>query len=88
MPSISSFPHNSRSVSSTVEALDFDANRKRPGSGSTTARDEDQDSSRGLLDENESLLSDVVDGIIERDRRRMGREVKKWVSYASAILSW
>ncbi|KAL8971799.1 MAG: hypothetical protein Q9197_003088 [Variospora fuerteventurae] len=63
-----------------IDKRDFDDNR-HPSStvdGSDTG---------GLLADDESLLSDVVEGIIERDRRRMRRQVTKYLSFVSAILS-
>lgn len=71
----------SRSSSANgIDKRDFDDNR-HPSStvdGSDTG---------GLLADDESLLSDVVEGIIERDRRRMRRQVTKYLSFVSAILS-
>ena len=76
MPSRSS----SRS-SNAIDKLDFDDNRRPP---STT----DGSDAGGLLRDDESLLSDVVYGVIERDRRKLRRQIVKYLSFASAILSW
>lgn len=77
MPSRSS----SRSADG-IDKLDFDDNRRRPPS--TT----DGSEPGGLLGDDESLLSDVVHGVVERDRRKMRREMTKYLSFVSAILSW
>ena len=76
--------NSSRSRNGQIDKLDFDKNRKAPstngGSGAS--------SPHGLLRDDESLLSNVVDGIIGRDRRKMRRQVTKYLSFASAIISW
>lgn len=64
-----------------IDKLDFDDNRRRPPS--TT----DGSEPGGLLGDDESLLSDVVHGVVERDRRKMRREITKYSSFVSAILS-
>ena len=75
----------SRSAGGGIDKLDFDSNRKstpsNDGSGS-------EHSGPRLLDDDESLLSDVVDGIIERDRRGMRRTVTRYLSFVCAILNW
>lgn len=75
---------SSRSSGGHVEALDFDSNRKRPTSHTDASS---VSSPRGLLRDDESLLSNVVDGIITNDRRQMEIQLSKYISYASAILS-
>ena len=81
MPSRSS----SRSLNGHIDKLDFDENRKKPSSFHDSS---EQSRPTGLLGDDESLLSDVVDGVIERDRRKMKRLVAKYLSFACAILSW
>lgn len=75
---------SSHSRTGRIDKLDFDSHRKPAstydGSGAS--------SPQGLLRDDESLLSNVVDGIIERDRWKMKREVVKYLSFACAILSW
>ena len=75
-PSRPSTPH--------IDKLDFDSNRRTP-----TSRDSLHSSrpSGHLLRDDESFFSNIVDGIIERDRRKMRRHVLKYASFASAILS-
>lgn len=75
---------SSRSRNGHIDKLDFDAHRK-PASTNDSSR---ASSPHGLLRDDESLLSNVVDGIIEGDRRKMKRDVMKYLSFASAILSW
>lgn len=64
-----------------IDKLDFDENRHPP---STT----DGSDPGGLLRDDESLLSNVVDGVIERDRRTLRRHTVKYLSFVSAVLSW
>lgn len=73
-----------RSSSPQIDKLDFDSHRRRP-----TSHDSLHSSgpSARLLRDDESFFSDIVDGIIERDRRKMRRQVIKYASFASAILS-
>jgi len=66
----------------TISTLDFDSNRPPPSN-----HDSSPPSPTGLLRDDESLLSNVVDGAIERDRRKMRRQVLRYASFASAILS-
>ena len=68
-----------------VDALDFDRNRKpaAPDFGSASG----ESTPHGLLRDDESLLSNVVDGIMAEDRGRMGRQLRRYLSYASGILS-
>lgn len=73
-----------RSVNGGIDKLDFDANRKKPAS---SLHDSEHSGPSGLLRDDESLLSDVVEGVIERDRRRMKRAVTKYLSFACAILN-
>lgn len=67
-----------------IDKLDFDSHRRPP-----TSRDSVHSSgpSGHLLRDDESFFSNIVDGIIERDRRKMRRHVLKYASFASAILS-
>lgn len=67
-----------------IDKLDFEEHRK-PAS---TDGDSDLASPDGLLRDDESLLSNVVDGVIERDRRKLRRTVVKYSSFACAIVSW
>lgn len=72
------------SSSPQIDKLDFDSHRRRP-----TSHDSLHSSgpSGRLLRDDESFFSDIVDGIIERDRRKMRRQVIKYASFASAILN-
>ncbi|SLM40224.1 Major facilitator superfamily domain, general substrate transporter [Lasallia pustulata] len=73
---------SSRSATGRIDKLDFDSNRK-----TAPSNDGSEHSGPHLLDDDESLLSDVVDGIIERDRRRMKQAVTRYLSFACAILN-
>jgi len=75
---------SSHARSGHIDKLDFDRHRK-PAS---TYEGSGASSPHGLLRDDERLLSNVVEGIIERDRRKMKREVVKYLSFACAILSW
>ena len=80
MPSRSS----SRPATPHIDKLDFDTHRRPP-----TSHDSLHSSgpSGHLLRDDESFFSNIVDGVIERDRRQMRRHVLKYASFASAILS-
>ncbi|KAJ9604390.1 putative monocarboxylate transporter mch1 [Cladophialophora chaetospira] len=63
-----------------IHALDFDANRRR--------RRRSSDSSQPRPgDDDFDFMGQVTEEIIERDRARMRREVKRVLSFASAVLS-
>lgn len=64
-----------------IDKLDFDDNR-HPSSAPN------ESDPAGLLRDDESLLSNVVDGVIERDRQRLRHRAVKYLSFVSAILSW
>ena len=84
MPSRSS----SRSVNSGggIDKLDFDSNRKTNSALHDSLHSSASEPS-GLLRDDGSFFSDIVDGVIERDRRKMRRQVIKYASFVSAILS-
>ena len=66
-----------------IDKRDFDTNR--PLLGGDSSRRE----ARGLSDlGDEGLIDEVVDGIVERDRRKMQRKVARYFSFFCAILSW
>ena len=74
----------SRPSTPQIDKLDFDSHRRRP-----TSHDSLHSSgpSGHLLRDDESFFSNIVDGVIERDRRKMRRQVIKYASFASAILN-
>ena len=75
---------SSSSARSGIDKLDFDSNRRPP----STAHDSSNPSSpTGLLRDDESFFENVVDAAIDRDRQKMRRQVLKYASFASAILS-
>ncbi|KAM0802952.1 major facilitator superfamily domain-containing protein [Usnea florida] len=80
MPSRSS----SRSATPHIDKLDFDSHR-RPLAAHDSLHS--SGASGHLLRDDESFFSNIVDGIVERDRRKMRRHVLKYASFASAILS-
>lgn len=61
-----------------------DLDRSRPISHSSRRSG---DSSRGAGSD-DGLLSDVVDGIVERDRRKMHKEVVRVISFAWGVITW
>lgn len=69
-----------------IDKLDFDDNRIRPQSSLDGGSDASKPS--GLLGDDESLLSDVVEGVIERDRMRVQVIVLKYLSFSVAVLNW
>ena len=66
-----------------IHTLDFDVNRKNPSHND----DSRPTSPTGLLREDDDLLSDVIEGVIERDRRKMKRQAKRYSSYAAGVLA-
>lgn len=64
-----------------IEAREYDANRSLQ---SHLSRNHD----RSLLDDDVSFMGEVARGIIDRDRRRMKRQVTKIASFVVAVLSW
>ncbi len=74
---------NAKSVA-VVGKLDFDDQRKPP---STNGAFENPGPS-GLLRDDESLLSNVVDGVIERDRQDLQLTITKYAALASSLLCW
>lgn len=75
-------PGGSSSV--TIDKLDFDHHRKPP----PPSEGSDLSGPGGLLRDDESLLSNILDGVIERDRRKLRRNIIKYTSFVSAILCW
>ena len=68
-----------------IDKRDFDDNRLL----SRTSIDGSEGSRpSGLLGDGESLLSDVVEGVIERDRARMQRIVVRYLSFGVAVVNW
>ncbi|MDI1486594.1 MAG: putative monocarboxylate transporter mch1 [Ramalina farinacea] len=65
-----------------IDKLDFDSHRqRRPSNASTSPRP------TGLLAPDDDFLSDVVDGAVALDRRKMALKVTKYTSFVCAILS-
>ena len=72
-----------------IDKRDFDANKPLLRDSSPDECDSSgSGSGRRFLDEDEDFMSDVVDGIIERDRRKLKREIVKGFSFFCAVLSW
>ena len=68
-----------------IDKRDFDDNRLHPG---TSIDGSEGSRPSGLLGDDESLLSDVVEGVIERDRARMQRIVVRYLSFGVAVVNW
>ncbi len=64
-----------------IHALDFDANRRRRRRSSESSRPRPGD-------DDFDFMGQVAEEIIERDRAKMRREVKRVLSFACAVLSW
>lgn len=80
---------------SAIDKRDFDANR--PLLHNVDMDDEDQGRSRpdsrlsaipSLNDGTDGLLTNVVDEIVERDRRKMAKEVVRVCSFVLGVISW
>jgi hypothetical protein len=66
-------------ASPVIKTLDFDANRSARSRAS---------GHRSLLDDDVSLMSEVAEGIIERDRKRIRAHFIRICSFICAVLSW
>ncbi|MCJ1465459.1 putative monocarboxylate transporter mch1 [Pseudocyphellaria aurata] len=64
-----------------IDKLDFDRHRKPPPPNDGS----DSSGPGGLLRDDESLLSNILDGVIERDRRKLRRNIIKYASFVCAI---
>jgi hypothetical protein len=75
---------------STIDRLDFDANRGtvRSNRSRASGRSGGRNSERSLLDDDVDFMDEVAHGILDRDRKRMRREVIRTVSLVCAVLSW
>lgn len=71
-------------IGASVDKRDFDDHRKPPSTNNV----ESSASPCGVLRDDESLLSNVVDGVIERDRRKLQLAITKYAALASALLCW
>lgn len=70
---------NSPPTSPVIKTLDFDANR--------TAQSH-APGHRSLLDDDVSLMSEVAEGIIARDRQWIRTQFIRTCSFICAVLSW
>lgn len=88
------------SAANKIDKRDFDSNRplladeevedgrvhRRSLSGPRVARipaDEADDDGHS-----DGLLSDVVEGIVERDRRKLKKEIVRFFSFVWGVISW
>jgi hypothetical protein len=71
-----------------IDRLDFDANRNRSRKNGTVRSQASRDTGRSLLDEHVDFMDEVAEGMLERDRQRMRREVMRSLSFVCAVLSW
>lgn len=89
LPSRASSHSPSRSRTVTIDKLDFDHHRKPPPPSQGSHHEgSHHEGSGGLLRDDESLLSNILDGVIERDRRKLRRNIIKYASFLCAILCW
>lgn len=70
-------------IGASVDKRDFDDQRKPPSTNNV-----ESSAPCGLLRDDESLLRNVVDGVIERDRRKLKLAITKYAALASALLCW
>lgn len=66
-----------------VERGPLQSRSRSKSSWQSANRDDGNDS-----DDSNGLLSDVVEGIVERDRRKMEREVVRVCSFAWGVITW
>lgn len=85
-----------------IDKRDFDANRPLLQDGEGGGYNEDgsprlsrpraasrlSSGSRPSRQSDDGLLSDVVEGIVERDRRAMQREVVRLISFVWGVITW
>jgi hypothetical protein len=71
-----------------IDKRDFDASKPLLRDSSPDEHASSSGSRRRFLDEDEDFFSDVVDDIVERDRKRLKRELVKGFSFFCAVLSW
>lgn len=57
-------------------------------SGAASHRSRLSTGSRPSRQSDDGLLSDVVEGIVERDRRKMQKEVIRVISFAWGVITW
>ena len=67
-----------------IDKLDFDHHRKPPPPSDGS----DVSGPGRLLRDDESFLSNILDGVIERDREKLRRNIIKYASLVCAILCW
>jgi len=67
---------HSRSDEAHIDAREFNSQR------TVQAHD------RNLLDDDVDFMNEVAQGIIDRDRRRMRRQVTRITSFVVAVLCW
>jgi hypothetical protein len=83
----------------TIDKRDFDANRPllQDIDAEQDTADRSVEQSRrhsrssgndGLLRSDDGLLSDVVEEIVERDRRKMQKEVTRVLSFGWGVVTW
>lgn len=76
-----------------IDKLDFDDCKKpvavlQDGRVNDNGYDGEECGPGGLLRDDESLLGNVVEGMIDRDRRKLRRTIIKYASFVCAILCW
>jgi hypothetical protein len=79
---------------SLIDKRDFDSNRPllddveqyRGTAHSPAESRSTTDNDRG--DDSDGLLNDVVEGIVERDRRKLQKEVIRVCSFSWGVISW
>lgn len=62
-----------------IDAREYEPNRTTHSHGSHD---------RSLLDDDVSFMNEVAQGIIDRDRQKMRREVTRIASFVVAVLCW
>lgn len=93
MPSRTTSPQSGLQQGNQIDKLDFDASRQKTTSPTLKLDEPSGPSESGegrgqrLIRDDGSFFSDVVDGVIERDRRAMRQRLTKYIAFASAVLS-
>lgn len=77
-------------VQASIDKRDFDQNRSllRDYEVNDERADETRPSAEERRDSSDGLLNDVVDEIVERDRKKIAREVVRVGSFVWGVISW
>lgn len=82
------FDANRPLLQETDEEIHEDRDPRLSRSRAASHRSRHSAASRLSRPSDDGLLSDVVEGIVERDRQKMQREVIRAISFAWGVITW